>query len=410
MSVRPTESVVVTGIGVIAGPHVGVDAVREAMGASTAATTLVEQGKGLHVPGASQRAVLCAGIDWPALVPPGVARRMSVPSRFAVAAARLARRDALLPADPEGERTAVVMSTAFGPVESSEQILDTVMTDGPQVASPFVFAESVANAAAGQVAIDTGSRGPNITVIQREAGSLTAVRRGVALVASGAADRVLAGVVDHASPVLHAVLGRFDALARPEADGAEVARPFDRDRSGFLLGEGACVVVLERESGARARGAPIRARVAGGGGAFDPTAPRVGWGHGDGPMADAIARSLDDAGVPVDAVPRIVSGASGAVDGDRLEGRVLRRLWGSRPLPTVLAPKAQFGQFGGGFLAASLLAVAGGRFAPTPGFRTEDPDVAVCPYEGGALGAAARVLSLTLASGGSAAWLLLELL
>lgn len=403
-----TDPVVITGVGVIAGPHVGVDAVREAMAAPAAAVAPVDHSRGLHLPGAPRLAVLCAGIDWPSLVPADVARRMSVPSKFAVAAARLARADAALPSEPEGPRTAVVMSTAFGPVDSSAQILDIVFTRGPQAASPFVFAESVANAAAGQVAIDTGSHGPNVTVMQREAGGLTAIRRGAALVASGVVDRVLAGVVEHASPVLHAVLGRFDALAQLEEDGAEVARPFDLHRSGFLLGEGASVVVMERESAARARGARLRARVAGGGSAFDPTAPRVGWGHGDEPMAGAIARSLDDAGVPVEAVSRIVSGASGAVDGDRLEGFTLRRLWGTRSLPDVLAPKAHFGQYGGGFLAAAVLAVTGGVYAPTPGFHTEDPNIGVRPYGGGTLDEATHLLALTVASGGSAAWILLE--
>jgi 3-oxoacyl-[acyl-carrier-protein] synthase II len=283
-----------------------------------------------------------------------------------------------------------------------------VLARGPQAASPFVFAESVANAAAGQVAIDTGSHGPNITVMQREAGGLTAIRRGAALVATGVVDRVLAGVVEHASPVLHAVLGRFDALARPDEDGVEVARPFDLHRSGFLLGEGACVVVIERESAARARGAPIRARVVGGGTAFDPTAPRVGWGKGARQVADAITRSLDEARVPVETVSRVVSGASGAVAGDHLEGLTLRHVWGPRPLPGVLAPKAHFGQYGGGFLAAAVLAVAGGCVAPTPGFRTEDPEIRVRPQAGGRLEAAQRLLALTLASGGSAAWVLLE--
>lgn len=403
-----TDAVVITGVGVIAGPHVGVDAVRGAMSAPAAATSLVDGSRGLHVPGAPQRAVLCAGIDWPSLVPPDVARRMSIPSKFAVAASRLARLDAALPQEPEGPRTAVVMATAFGPVDSSAQILDIVLTRGPQAASPFVFAESVANAAAGQVAIDTGSHGPNITVMQREAGGLTAIRRGAALVASGAADRVLAGVVEHASPVLHAVLGRFDALARPGEDGTEAARPFDRHRSGFLLGEGACVVVIERESAARARGAPLRARVAGGGSAFDPTAPRVGWGTGGPQLAAAMTQSLEDAGVPAEAVSRVVSGASGSVAGDRLEGLTLRHVWGSRGLPAVLAPKAHFGQYGGGFLAALVLAVAGGHFAPTPGFSVEDPAIGVRPHEGGALDPAAHLLALTLASGGSAAWVLLS--
>jgi 3-oxoacyl-(acyl-carrier-protein) synthase len=190
--------------------------------------------------------------------------------------------------------------------------------------------------------------------------------------------------------------------------GAEIARPFDPARTGFVAAEGAAVAVLEREAIARERGAPILARVRGFGGSFDPTAPRIGWGHGHDTLAAGLARTVAMSGVDHGDVSRIVSGASGAVAGDRIEAAVLRAAWGDRPLPIVLAPKGQVGQYGGGFLAAAVLSAAGGVFGRTGGFVQEDPALGVRPFEGGLLDSASLTLVTTVASGGSAAWLLIE--
>lgn len=403
------RAVAITGLGVVSGPDCGVEALRATLAGATMPTTRIDDRQGYHGSAAPRLAVLTGGLDLSRWVPPALGRRMSPPSRLAVAAARMALEMAGLSGAVEGAGTGVVMSSSFGPVTSTEQMLATARAHGPQAVSPFAFAESVANAAAGQIAIDARARGPNLTVVQREAGSLTAVGRAAALVASGRVDRALAGNVDEMPPILHALLGRFDALARPDATGREVARPFDLARSGFVAGEGAAVAVLEDEARARARGARVLSRVRGFGGAFDPTAPRIGWGRGAAGLAGALRRTLDAAGLAPADVDRVVSGASGARAGDRLEAEILRAAWGDRTLPPVLAPKGHVGQYGGGFLAAALLAMQGGTFGPTPGFDTEDPTLmGVRPFAGGALDAARLGLVLTAGSGGSAAWLLFE--
>ena len=166
--------VVVTGLGVIAGPDVGVESVGRSLTAATMRATEVDRRSGYHADGASQLAVLATDVDLTPWLSPATARRMSRPSRMAVAAARMALQDAGLAGAAGGARTGVVMSTAFGAVETTEQILSSLRRDGPQAASPFLFAESVANAAAGQVAIDAKAQGPNLTIVQREADSLSA--------------------------------------------------------------------------------------------------------------------------------------------------------------------------------------------------------------------------------------------
>lgn len=406
--VSMARAVVITGLGVVAGPDCGTDALAASLRGVTMKTVAVDDRQGYHAAGSSRRAVLSTGVDLSRWVPPAVARRMSPPSRFAVAASQMALMQAGLTNAVGGVSTGVVLSSSLGPVTSTEQLLDTARRDGPQAVSPFAFAESVANAAAGQVAIVTKAQGPNLTILQREAGTLTAVGRGAALIASGQVVRVLAGTVDEMPPLLHALIGRFDALARPDATGAEIARPFDANRSGFVVAEGAVVVVLEREDLAIARGARSLGRIRGFASAFDATAPRLGWGNGSATLAGAVRRMLTSAGCATEDITRIVSGASGSIAGDRIEADVLNAVWAGGPLPPILVPKAYVGQYGGGFLAGAVLSVAGGLFGKTPGFTCADPALGIQPFAGGVLAPAPLSLFTTVGSGGSASWLLVE--
>ena len=235
--------------------------------------------------------------DLVALIPAAAARRMSAPSRFAVASARLALQDAgIEEGDSLFAATAVVIATSFGPSLFSEKLLATIFGPGPQEASPALFTESVASAAAAQVALNFKALGPNVTITQREAGGLLALAEGARLVAAGRAERVLVGAVDELTPLLHAVLDRFRALAEPDAEGRELARPFDRERAGVVTAEGACVLVLEAEEAARARHARLLCRVVASGAAFDPTAPQWSWGSGDRELGSALRRIFERGG------------------------------------------------------------------------------------------------------------------
>jgi 3-oxoacyl-[acyl-carrier-protein] synthase II len=257
------------------------------------------------------------------------------------------------------------------------------------------------------MAIDWQIQGPSLTLTQREAGPLLAVGRAVTEVASGRASRALAGAVEEMTPLLHAMLDRFSALARRTADRAEAARPFDRHRNGFLAGEGATVLVVERERDVKARGAAPLARVRGGAAAFDPTASRVGWGRGARALAGAAGSLLARLGLASGQVDLVVSGASGARAGDRLEADVLKTVFTGTAMPPILAPKSTTGEYGGGHLAAAVLAAGGGEFGPTAGFEEPDPELGLHPHRGGPL-PAGRVLASSLAAGGAGAWLVLE--
>jgi 3-oxoacyl-[acyl-carrier-protein] synthase II len=409
-----SSPVLITGVGTVGAYGCGVENLRQALAAGTPCLSAVDLAAGYHRNGGARQA---------ALVPPGClrewlspteGRRMSPPSKLAVAAARMALRQADLgPAEnpAEGLATAVVISTAFGPSSYSEALLKQILFEGPEAASPFYFTESVANAPAAQIAIACRAQGPSVTVCQREAGPLLAFGQGAAAVAAGKVERALVGSVDEMSPLLHALLDRFGALSR----GEELGRPFDRHRDGFLAGEGASVLVLESEESARRSGTgqttrPL-ARVSAWGSAFDPSAPPTGWGSGHAGLARSLRRSLERAEIEPDGIDLVVSGGSGSRGGDRLEALWLRALWDDASLPAlppVLAPKAVTGEYGGGVLAAAVLAVLGAPFGPTAGFADPDPELGLVPHDGSELPPPSRVLVTSVAAGGAAAWLLLE--
>lgn len=399
-----THAAVLTGAGAVLTQGGGLAPLAEALRTSTCRPSTVDPSYG--VDGGARLAGLTTGLDLSTWLPAGAARRMSPPSRLAVAAARMALDKAAL-SDSARPGMAVVLSTAFGPASYSERLFRAVLSEGPETASPMLFAECVANAPAAQLAIACAASGPNVTIVQREAGPLLAIARAAQEIADGRAARALCGAVDEMPPVIHGLLDRLGALARDVGRG-ERARPFDRNRNGYLAAEGAAILLLEREDDARARGAAVLARVRAWGRAFDPSASRVGWGRGHVRLGKALRRDLERAGLKLREVDCIVSGASGSVAGDRLEGLSLREAWGDQPLPPVLAPKGVTGEYGGGFLAASLLAVQGAPFGPTAGFEEPDEEIGIVPHAGAALPAPRLVLVTSFAAGGAAGWLVLE--
>lgn len=402
-----SEPVLITGLGTLGAWGGGSDRLAAALAEGAPLTREIDRAAGYHLPHGSRRACLVPPGELAGWLSPGEARRMSPPSKLAVTAARMALRCAgLCGGDGEAE-TAVVISTAFGPSTNTETLLKQILHEGPEAASPSLFMESVANAPAAQIAIALKARGASLTVCEREAGPLIALGAGAAEIAAGRATRVLAGAVDEMTPLLHALLDRFGALARLDESGEELARPFDLHRNGFLAGEGGTVLVLESAESLKARGGRTLARVLARGSAFDPTAPPSGWGHGHKALARSLRRTLERAGLKPQDVDLVVSGASGTREGDRLEAELLRAVWEGVTLPPIAAPKAVTGEYGGGHLAAAVLAAAGSSLGPTPGFAEEDPALGITPLDGPVQEAPSVVLATSLAAGGAGAWAVL---
>ena len=406
-TIRFPASVVITGAGSVSVAGCGLDSLRAEVAGNGVGPREVDRSAGYHLSNSARSAYLVDDTGLAPLVPAMAARRMCRPSRFAVAAAKLAIADA--GASPETEHPlAVAIATSFGPSRTTEKLIRQILEEGPEAVSPALFTESVANAPAAQVALALRARGPNITITQREAGPLMALTRGAREVLSGRAKTALVGAVDEVTPLLHAILDRFGALARPRDSRVEAARPFDRNRDGAVLGEGCTILVVEPEGSAVARGARILARVVRCGRAFDPQAPPTGWSSDPGPLAQAMRSSLAAGGITPSDIDRIVCGGSGSRPGDRGEARVLCEVWQDRALPAVLVPKSYLGEHGGAILAGAVLALSGAPFGRTPGFESPDPDLSLIPYDGRGLETPRRILATSFAAGGAASWAVLE--
>lgn len=424
---------VLTDLGAVGPWGAGVDALAEALASGAPRTVPVGAVGPLGGPteGDGPRLELDPAVAWAGLVDPTsfaerlparLARRMSPPSRFAVAAASEALEDAGFPAvpgafakagsdvEPFGDDAGVYFATSFGPSSVTESLLTQILHHSPESASPFDFAESVANAPAAQAARLFGARGGNLTFTQQEAGPWLAAKQAAVEIRAGRASRALVGAVDEVTPILQAILDRvYGVLARAEDDDSPpVPRPFDRRRTGLLTAEGAAVALVEPLETARRRGARIRALLGPTAGAFDPTAPRHGWGTGVDALAGSLGRFLERLPGGKASIDRIVSGAGGSPTGDLLEARVLARVWGDTPLPPILAPKAVTGSLAGGLLAAALLLAEGHPLGASPDGFEKDPELGIVPRHGAPLEPPCRVLVTSLALGGSATWTVLE--
>lgn len=403
------EAVVITGLGCLGAFGTGFAALARTLAAGKALATDIDRSAGYHRKNSSQKVAQCrtdAGValDITPWLTDDDGRRMSDLSQYAVTCARMALQHAGL-AELPAERTSVTIATAFGPGGFTERLALQVLQRGGKFASPFLFTDCVANAAAGQIAIAVGARGANITICQREAGPLLALGQAAHDVSLGRADVCLVGAIDELKPLSHAILDRFRAVARPLAhDGgiaAELPRPFDLRRNGYLAGEGGAVLVLEREDHARARRATILARVGTGVRAFDPTASRVGHGTGSATFAESMRLGF---GGQLDSVDTVVSAASGARRGDALEAELLRLVLPN--VARVLTPKAVTGEFGGGTLAAAMLAMSGADFALPEGCANPDPTIDI-PMHAGPV-RSKRMLCSAHGAGGVSCWIMLE--
>jgi 3-oxoacyl-[acyl-carrier-protein] synthase II len=204
--------------------------------------------------------------DWNARthVAPRLLRRMDRCSQMIVSACRMALADAELAlAGASAEAAGVVVGTAFGNLSESEDFLRGLFAKGPGLANPLTFPNLVMNAPTGYVAIDLGIRGPNLTVVRGEVSGEAALALAYDTIVSGQAEVLLAGGGDELAPVLRQIYADVGLLSPADGGGEEWSSPFDRRRNGFVMGEGAAMLVLERAAHAAARGARVYAELAG---------------------------------------------------------------------------------------------------------------------------------------------------
>jgi 3-oxoacyl-[acyl-carrier-protein] synthase II len=308
------------------------------------------------------------------------ARRMSRAVQFSVAASKQAIEDAKLEiTDANREDIAVVINSgAAGLCETYYETL-TLEQKGPDRVSPFYVPMMAPNMASCQVSITFGITGPAMTAVAACASGTTAVLDAVRLLRAGEAQVAITGGTEAVvNPLTQVAFAQMQATSRRNDEPQKACRPFDRDRDGFVMGEGACVMVLETLEHAQARGAHIIAEVLGGAqtaDAYHITAPLP---NGTG-AARALAKTLKYTGLQPSDIDFIVAHGTGTPLNDAAETQAIKTVLGKHAYEAAISsPKSMVGHLLGGAGALSaltaVLAIRDGILPPTINLDNPDPD------------------------------------
>ena len=257
-------------------------------------------------------------------------RRMDRVSQFAVAASRLALEDAGLEIDGDGERAGVVMSTGNGSSESFEEHHRNLLDRGPDRASPLMVPVTIVNMSAGHVSIELGLRGPSSCVVTACASGNNAIGEALEMIRRDAADVIITGATEAALvPVAMAGMNVMTALSTRNEDPVTASRPFDKDRDGFLMGEGAGMLILESLEHAQARGATILGEVTGYGTTDDAHHISAPAENGAG-AAMAMKLALQNADLEVNDIGYINAHGTSTPLNDKSETAAIKTVFGEQ--------------------------------------------------------------------------------
>ena len=372
---RGRPRVVVTGLGVKTPAGNDVATFWDDLGAGRASARKIESFDPSELP------ITFAGevrdFDPVAYFGPKESRRQDRVTQLGFGAAADALADAgELGADPS--RCAVIFATGVGGLHTLEENQRLYFEKGASRVSPFFVPMMMPNATAGVVAMQLGWTGPNLCVATACAAGAHAIGEGVRLIRDGTADVVMAGGTEAAvTPLTIAAFARMGALSSRNDEPERASRPFDAERDGFVIGEGAGCVVLEPLERARARGATVYGEVAGYGrnaDAYHITAPSPG-GAG---AAVCMQLALDDAAMEPSAIGHVNAHGTSTPLNDAAEAEAVRKVFGDSP-PPVTSTKGVTGHLIGAAGAveaiAALLAVRDGKVPPTANLEQLGDDI-----------------------------------
>jgi len=308
------------------------------------------------------------------------ARRMDRFTQFAVVAAKLALADAAVDLEAlDRDRVGVILGCGIGGIGTFEEQTRVLITRGPNRVSPFLVPMMISNMGAGYIAIFNQFYGPNSTVVTACASSNHAIGEAFRIIQRGEADMMLTGGAEAAiTPVALAGFCAMKAMSTRNDAPERACRPFDAARDGFVIGEGAAILILERLEHALARGARIYAEVVGYGQSSDAyhiTAPDP---DGAG-AAKAMARALADAGLRPDEVSYINAHGTSTLLNDKVETMAIKRVFGEHayriPISSTKSMTGHLlGAAGGIEAAACVLSITHGMIPPTINYEYPDPE------------------------------------
>jgi 3-oxoacyl-[acyl-carrier-protein] synthase II len=307
------------------------------------------------------------------------AKRMDRFVQFAVVASHEALRSAGLGEQlPDAERIGVIVGSGIGGMETFEEQHKNLLQKGHRRVSPFFIPMMISDMAAGQVSITFGLKGPNFATVSACASGAHAIGEALRLLRAGDADVILCGGAEATiTPMAVAGFGNMRALSTRNDDPQHASRPFDVGRDGFVIGEGAGMLVLETEAHAKARGATPICELAGygaSGDAYHITAPCV---DGEG-AARAMQRALADAAMPAEDVGYINAHGTSTPAGDPIEVHAVKAVFAEHARKVCMGSTKSMtghllGAAGGLEAVVCALALQRGVVPPTINLETPDP-------------------------------------
>ncbi len=308
------------------------------------------------------------------------ARRRDRFEQFAVAASREAlAHSGLEVTESNAGKIGIIISSAIGGLQSLQEATITNHTEGPRRVSPFLIPMLMANGGAGMTAIEFGIKGPCFSVASACASGSDGIGTALMMLRTGMIDAALAGASEATiTSTGVAAFDRVGAMSRHNDDYSMTPQPFDKNRDGLVMGEGSAVLVLERESDAKARGAIIYAELAGYGAtadAFHVTAPHD---HGAGGAA-AMKMALSSAHANLEDVGYINAHGTGTLLNDQAESRAIKAAFGDLAYKTpISSTKSMTGHMMGATGALEAIfcvqAIREGILPPTIHYETPDPE------------------------------------
>ena len=318
------------------------------------------------------------GFDPLAFVAKKDVKKMDVFIQYAIAAADFARADAQLEVTPDlAPRVGVYIASGIGGFSTIEREHLALLKGGPRKISPFFIPATIINLAAGQVSIRLGAKGPNSATCTACSASAHAVGDAFETILRGDADVMVAGGSEAAiTPMGVGGFAAMRALSTRNDEPTRACRPFDRDRDGFIIGEGAGVIILEERGRALERGAPVYAELVGYGMSADAhhvTAPAE---DGDGAFR-VMRAAIHQAGIAPERVDYINAHGTSTPFNDRIETLAIKRCFGEHAYDlAVSSSKSMTGHLLGaaGGVEAGIMALAMREQVIPPTINLENPD------------------------------------
>ncbi len=308
------------------------------------------------------------------------AKRMDRFTQFAVAASKLAVEDAQLKLDSiNKERFGVIIGSGVGGLATLEEQHEKLLKKGPKRISPFFIPMMISNMAAGQIAILLGAKGPNETVVSACASSTNAIGDSFKIIQRGDADIIITGGAEAAiTPLALAGFSSMKALSTNNDNPKLASRPFDKNRDGFVMGEGSAILILEELNHALNRGAKIYGEIVGYGmtcDAYHITAPAE---NGEG-AARAMKLALDDAGIKPNVIDYINAHGTSTPYNDKFETAAIKEVFKDHAYKLkVSSTKSMTGHLlgaaGGLEGAVCALTVYHDFIPPTINYNTKDEE------------------------------------